>query len=87
MNDQVNNFFVGGKDIRYEYSFFVPLKKKKMSLDPKTEAVEIKKDIKWFESQYNSYELRYGSGCIACVFYGAVLKKLRKKQYSLVKVL
>lgn len=87
MNDQVNNSFVGGKDIRYEESFLISLKKKKIPLDPKTEALNIKEDLKWFEFQYDSYKLRYGECCTACVFYGAVIKSLKKRQYSLAKVL
>lgn len=87
MNDQVNDYFVGGKDIRYEESFLIPLKKNKIPLDSKTEALNIKEDLKWFEHQYNSHELRYGSGCTACTFYSAIIKSLKKRQYSLAKVL
>lgn len=86
MSDQINDF-IGGKDIKYEYSFLISLKKKKIPLDPKTEALNIKEDLKWFERQYNSHELRYGPGCTACIFYSAVIKSLKKRQYSLAKVL
>lgn len=81
MNDQL------GKNFKYEESFIVPLRKREVPFDPKIEAIKIKEDLEWFESQYHDYSLRRGSNCLPCIVYGSIIKGLKRQQYTLAKVL
>lgn len=82
---QKMNDLIGGKDFKYYASFRVRLKK--ISTEPKTAAIEIKKELEWFERMYLFYGSLYGFDCLPCKVYSPIIDSLKQRQYSLAKVL